>query len=113
MGVADTACHEKQLGAAYSNSRSDIAVRIRKNQRMGHAFQDALVSCSRSEVAITRHCLYPSGKPGSLAARVWTAPELPFGRHQALRLWRELSYIGIEEFVNKKLIRVPNVDAPV
>jgi acyl-CoA reductase-like NAD-dependent aldehyde dehydrogenase len=26
---------------------------------------------------------------------------------------RELSYIGIEEFVNKKLIRVTNVDAPV
>jgi succinate-semialdehyde dehydrogenase/glutarate-semialdehyde dehydrogenase len=39
----------------------------------------------------------------------WTAPELPFGGIQELR---ELSGLGIQEFVNKKLICVVPIDAP-
>jgi succinate-semialdehyde dehydrogenase/glutarate-semialdehyde dehydrogenase len=42
----------------------------------------------------------------------WTKPDLPFGGVKLSGYGHELSNIGIQEFVNKKLINVVPIDAP-
>ena len=42
----------------------------------------------------------------------WTTPELPFGGIKNSGYGRELSSLGMQEFVNKELVRVASIDAP-
>jgi succinate-semialdehyde dehydrogenase/glutarate-semialdehyde dehydrogenase len=43
--------------------------------------------------------------------RTWTTPDLPFGGIKNSEYGRELSRRGVQEFVNKKLVRVASIDA--
>ncbi len=68
--------------------------------------QIELPPLSGQQVLVRNPCMVFINHP------TWTAADLPFDGVKNSGYGRELSSLGIQEFVNKKLVRVASIDAP-
>jgi len=58
-------------------------------------------------------CSASDGRSDGSESRIWADTELPFGRIKNSRCGRELGGMGIQQFVNNKLVRTASMSAPV